>query len=278
MSDSVRDFSLLHEYRVCLPMSVDEYHIGQLYGVAEASKNETGGGEGIEVVQNEPCEGVIKGESSGKVFKSQYTRKIIHLKSKVPSFVRLLAPTGSLEIHEEAWNAYPYCMTRYSNPYMKDNFVLNIETRHEEGDGTIENVHELPGDVLAKRKVFKIEIENNSLYPNDYKEEEDPTKFLSEKTGRGKLKAGWGKEHDPVMCCYKLYRIKFKWFGLQTRIENMVHKSVLRLLYNFHRQVFCWIDKWFSMTIEDIRELENKTKDDLAKLRQEDEVKGMAVK
>lgn len=31
--------------------------------------------------------------------------------SKVPAFIRLLAPKGSLEIHEEAWNAYPYCKT-----------------------------------------------------------------------------------------------------------------------------------------------------------------------
>ena len=32
----------------------------------------------------------------------------------------MVAPTGSLEIHEEAWNAYPYCKTVLSNPgYMK---------------------------------------------------------------------------------------------------------------------------------------------------------------
>ena len=31
-----------------------QYQVAQLYSVAEASKNETGGGEGIEVVKNEP--------------------------------------------------------------------------------------------------------------------------------------------------------------------------------------------------------------------------------
>ncbi len=31
--------------------------------------------------------------------------------SKVPTFIRMLAPKGSMEIHEEAWNAYPYCRT-----------------------------------------------------------------------------------------------------------------------------------------------------------------------
>lgn len=30
---------------------------------------------------------------------------------KVPSLLRKVAPKGSLAIHEEAWNAYPYCRT-----------------------------------------------------------------------------------------------------------------------------------------------------------------------
>lgn len=46
--------------------------MGQLFSVAEASKNETGGGEGIEVLKNEPY------EKDGE--KGQYTHKIYHLK------------------------------------------------------------------------------------------------------------------------------------------------------------------------------------------------------
>lgn len=45
---------LIKEFRVTLPLTVEEYQVGQLYSVAEASKNETGGGEGIEVQKNEP--------------------------------------------------------------------------------------------------------------------------------------------------------------------------------------------------------------------------------
>lgn len=90
--------------RVILPVSVDEYQVGQLYSVAEASKNETGGGEGVEVLVNEPYE-----KDDGE--KGQYTHKIYHLQSKVPTFVRMLAPEGALNIHEKAWNAYPYCRT-----------------------------------------------------------------------------------------------------------------------------------------------------------------------
>lgn len=31
--------------------------------------------------------------------------------SKVPKLIRMLAPKGALEIHEKAWNCYPYCKT-----------------------------------------------------------------------------------------------------------------------------------------------------------------------
>ena len=34
--------SVIRESRITLPMSVEDYRIGQLYSVAEASKNETG--------------------------------------------------------------------------------------------------------------------------------------------------------------------------------------------------------------------------------------------
>ena len=50
---------IIKEYRVTLPMTVEEYQVAQLFSVAEASKNETGGGEGVEVIKNEPYK-VIK--------------------------------------------------------------------------------------------------------------------------------------------------------------------------------------------------------------------------
>ena len=49
-----------------------QFQVGQLYSVAQASKNETGGGEGVEVIKNEPFE-------DEKMGKGQYTHKIYHL-------------------------------------------------------------------------------------------------------------------------------------------------------------------------------------------------------
>jgi hypothetical protein len=176
---------LIKEFRIILPLTLEEYHIGQLWSVAQASKNETGGGDGVEVVVNEPRD--HEGHSG------QYTEKIFHLENKVPRMMRALAPKGSLEVNESAINAFPYIKTTITNPlYMKDNFFLIIESRHFENDrGKQENVHGLSADDLKKREVITIDIANDPFDPRDYKEEWDPRIFKSEKTGRGPLKPDW---------------------------------------------------------------------------------------
>lgn len=67
--------------------------IAQLYATAQASKQQTGGGEGVEVVKNEPYEKPNE--------KGQYTQKIYRLSSKVPAWVRAVAPAGALDLYEE---------------------------------------------------------------------------------------------------------------------------------------------------------------------------------
>jgi hypothetical protein len=265
---------LIKEFRVVMPLTVEEYQIGQLYSVAEASMNETGGGEGIEVVKNEPFQGVPL--LGGKYSKGQYTYKKYHLASKVPTFIRMLAPKGSMEIHEEAWNAYPYCRTVITNPgYMKDNFIIVIETLHVADKGDQYNVHELSPDKLKMREVVMIDIAKDSVAPADYKPTEDPAKFRSQKSGRGPLVGDWQSLVDPVMTCYKLVTVEFKWFGLQNRVENFIQRAERRLFTNFHRQVFCWIDKWYGMTMDDIRALEDKVREELELQRKTGEVRGM---
>ncbi|KTG36957.1 hypothetical protein cypCar_00016433 [Cyprinus carpio] len=215
---------LIKEFRVILPISVEEYQVGQLYSVAEASKNETGGGEGVEVLKNEPY------EKDGE--KGQYTHKIYHLQSKVPSFVRMLAPASALNIHEKAWNAYPYCRT---------------------GCG----VHGLDPDTWKKVDVLYIDIADRSQV--------EPKKELPKKTD------------CPHMCAYKLVTVKFKWWGLQNKVENFIQKQEKRLFTNFHRQLFCWIDKWIELNMDDIRRMEEETRRELDEMRVKDPVKGMVA-
>ena len=278
--------SIIREYRIPLPLSTEEFHIGQLFGVAEASKNETGGGEGIEIVENRPItedelrslpfKDQLKLDGDGVVIGGQYTHKRMYFATKVPYFVRVLAPSGSLELDERAWNCYPYCRTEYSNKYMGDHFHIVIESMHQDDDGSAENALNLAPEELKKRKVVHIDIANDPCEPGDYKPEEDPTIFSSTKTSRGPLTGlDWKTSSGgPVMCCYKVYRILFKWKLLQNKVENKLVVFARRLLFNISRQIFCWMDRWYGMTMDDIRQLEDKTQQDLTTMLKEGEVRG----
>lgn len=267
---------LIKEFRVILPLNVEEYQVGQLYSVAEASKHETGGGEGIEVRKNEPYTGVPL--LNGRFNNGQYTHKIYHLQSKVPWWVKKLAPSGALELHEEAWNAYPYCKTVITNPdYMKANFELRIETLHLPDRGETQNAHELPPDMLKHREVVIIDIANDPVGTGDYKADLDPQKFKSQKTERGPLLGNWRENCQPVMTAYKLVVVEFKWWGLQSRVESFIQKQERRIFHLFHQKVFCWIDHWHGMTMDDIRQLEDSTREELDHQRKHDPVRGSRV-
>lgn len=77
------------------------------------------------------------------------------------------------------------------------------------------------------------------------------------------------------MCAYKLCTVEFKWFGLQGKVEKFIQNAEKRLFTKFHRQIFCWIDKWYGLTMQDIREIEEKTAQELAEQIKLGEVKGI---
>jgi hypothetical protein len=147
---------------------------------------------------------------------------------------------------------------------MKDNFKLVTETMHVDNSrGEIDNALNISQDLLEKREVVIIDVANDPIESKDYKKDQDPTLYHSEKTGRGPLKDDWIKKATPVMTCYKLVTVEFKWFGIQNKIENFIQNIMRSLFTKFHRQVFCWTDKWYGMTMDDIRAFEDKTKYDL---------------
>nr|CDS31220.1 phosphatidylinositol transfer protein [Hymenolepis microstoma] len=269
---------IIKEFRVILPMKVEEYQVAQLWTVIEASKDETGGGDGVEILVNEPfdkcnhppAQALPGGDAHSK---GQFTHKIYHLSSKVPNFIRMIAPAGSLNVAEVAWNAYPYCRTVITNEYMKKDFFLKVETMHVNDKIDIENVHELPPDLLAKREVIYVDISEDY---DGCDPKFDPKTFQSKKTGRGPLVGPkwWEKTDMPVMCAYKLVTCNFKWFALQNIIESFIMKTEHKLFHKFHCQLFCNIDSWHDLSMDDIRRMEAETKEELDRQRKEGHLKG----
>lgn len=264
---------LIHEYRVVLPMTVDEYAIAQRFAIAEMSKHETGGGEGIEILTNEHFENLPL--LDGKYSAGQYTHKIYHVHSKMPTLIKLIMPKGAVQVYEESWNAYPYSKTILTNPgYMRDAFKLVIESLHYGDTGNQENIFQLPPDVLQKREVTVVDIANDPICSQDYVAAMDPKTFKSEKTGRGPLRGDWMNTVSPVMTCYKMVTVDFRWFGLQRRVENFVQKFERRLFTAFHRQVFCTMDKWYGMTHDELDDFEAETREVLDRERAVGPVRG----
>ncbi|XP_059174513.1 cytoplasmic phosphatidylinositol transfer protein 1-like [Physella acuta] len=241
---------LLKEYRICMPLSVEEYRIGQLYMIAKHSHEQTDNGEGVEIIKNEECNDPIHGVG-------RYTEKRVHLSNRLPSWIRSLIPK-IFYVTEKAWNYYPFTITEYTCSFLP-RYSIYIETRYEDNSGISDNCLNLSEDEMEKREVDYIDIVNDPLPPKHYKESEDLTKFKSSKTNRGPLHDNWTEDCAPLMCSYKSVKVKFEVFGLQGKVETFTHKTVRDILLLGHRQAFAWIDEWIDMSMEDLRAYETST-------------------
>lgn len=258
---------LIKEYRIPLPLTVEEYRIAQLYMIAKKSREESSGeGSGVEILVNEPYE-------NGPGGKGQYTQKIYHVGSHLPGWFKSLLPKSALTVSEEAWNAYPYTKTRYTCPFV-EKFSLEIETYYFPDNGHQENVFNLTGSDLKNRMIDIIDVVKDQLYGADYVKEEDPKLFVSQKCNRGPLSENWLEDYwaevqgkpqplangKSLMCAYKLCRVEFRYWGMQTKLEKFIHDVALRkTMLRAHRQAWAWQDEWYGLTMDDIREIERQT-------------------
>nr|XP_019937258.1 PREDICTED: membrane-associated phosphatidylinositol transfer protein 2 [Paralichthys olivaceus] len=256
---------LIKEYRIPMPMSVEEYRIAQLYMIQKKSREEScGEGSGVEILENKPYE-------DGPGGSGQYTHKVYHIGKHIPSWFCAILPQAALRVEEESWNAYPYTRTRYTCPFV-EKFSIDIETYYKPDTGNQGDVFNLSSAEKRQRTVDPIDIVKDYIAPHEYLVEEDPKLYQSVKTKRGPLSEDWIEEinqdpgQNPVMCAYKLCKVEFRYWGMQSKIERFIHDVGLRkVMVRAHRQAWCWQDEWYGLTIEDIRQLELETQLALAK-------------
>uniref|UniRef100_A0A8C7CU00 Phosphatidylinositol transfer protein membrane associated 2 n=1 Tax=Oncorhynchus kisutch TaxID=8019 RepID=A0A8C7CU00_ONCKI len=250
---------LIKEYRIPMPMSVDEYRIAQLYMIQKKSRDETcGEGSGVEILENKPYE-------NGPGGIGQYTHKVYHIGMHIPSWFRSILPKAALRVEEESWNAYPYTRTRYTCPFV-EKFSIDIETYYKPDTGNQPDVFNMSPAEKRLRTLDPIDIVKDPITPHEYLQEEDPRIYTSDKTKRGPLQEDWIEEYNnnpgktPIMCAYKLCKVEFRYWGMQSKIERFIHDVGLRkVMVRAHRQAWCWQDEWYGLTIEDIRQLELET-------------------
>ncbi|XP_054628623.1 membrane-associated phosphatidylinositol transfer protein 2-like isoform X6 [Dunckerocampus dactyliophorus] len=255
---------LIKEYRIPMPMSVEEYRIAQLYMIQKKSREESSGeGSGVEILKNKPY-------TDGPGGSGQYTHKVYHIGMHIPSWFRSILPKAALRVEEESWNAYPYTRTRYTCPFV-EKFSIDIETYYMADTGTQADVFNMSSADKRQRTIDPIDIVTDPIPPHEYKAEEDPRFYKSAKTQRGPLMDDWIEDYNnnpgktPIMCAYKLCKVEFRYWGMQSKIERFIHDVGLRkVMVRAHRQAWCWQDEWYGLTMEDIRELELETQRTLA--------------
>ncbi|NXM29937.1 PITM1 protein, partial [Oxyruncus cristatus] len=221
----------------------------------KSREESSGEGSGVEILANRPY-------SDGPGGSGQYTHKIYHVGSHIPSWFRALLPKAALQVEEESWNAYPYTRTRYTCPFV-EKFSIEIETYYRPDAGQQTNVFNLSAAEKRQRILDTIDIVRDPISPGEYKPEEDPKLYHSSKTGRGPLGDDWleaAAAGGPLMCAYKLCKVEFRYWGMQSKIEQFIHDVGLRkVMLRAHRQAWCWQDEWTDLTMEDIRQLEEET-------------------
>ncbi|NWQ81282.1 PITM1 protein, partial [Columbina picui] len=220
----------------------------------KSREESSGEGSGVEILANRPY-------SDGPGGSGQYTHKIYHVGSHIPSWFRALLPKAALQVEEESWNAYPYTRTRYTCPFV-EKFSIDIETYYRPDAGQQTNVFNLSPAEKRQRILDTIDIVRDPISPGEYKPEEDPKLYRSAKTGRGPLGDDWLETAagGTLMCAYKLCKVEFRYWGMQSKIEQFIHDVGLRkVMLRAHRQAWCWQDEWTDLTMEDIRQLEEET-------------------
>ena len=253
------------EYRVILPTNIKQYHIGNLFMVAMRTREESGNGEGLEILKNEPYSD-WHGESG------QFTHKIFHFKSRIPKAIRWAIPDKYLHVHEISHNGYPHFHTEYNIPGQDDWFYTLVESQHipyDKEKGVPDNVLNLTPDELKQRKVFYLDIVNSK--PKPEKKEWDMHNFVCPAAGVNEplqtpnntcdesKPPEWVQHYNgELMVCVKIVKFNFKWRGIQDLVENYALNTVMHDVFlDSHRALMRWADKWYPMTMEQIRELEN---------------------
>ena len=197
--------------------------------------------------------------------------------SQLPSWIKSLFANSTISIKEEAWNKYPYTKTIYTVSHL-NKFLIEIETYYYDEPGLKSNVFNLSEDEQKNIQIDYVDIVKDQSLTNNYIKEEDPLFFQSKKTNRGPLDENWyeeyrdefkrsieyGNQARSVMCAYKLIKVQCNVWAIGKRVEKWVDDYARRrFMVEAHKQAWVWMDEWYGLTMDDIRQIEKDTQKEL---------------
>ncbi|CAI6006355.1 unnamed protein product [Closterium sp. NIES-64] len=250
----------IKEFRITMPFTLDEYHVGHTYMRSRMQMENTKGREGVEVIASEPFKDDVLGEG-------HFSHVVHHFQGRAPAWIRALAPLKALRLEEKNWNAYPRSRMELSCPYFTT-FKIVVDTYHLADRGDTENALDLSKADVALRKVDHVDIASadRDMWSRIIaRKRTDPSKIALLKLNRGPLAPGWQKTCEPVMTSYKVIRVDAPYWGFGRQMELAAIAAHRALYLEAYRKCYAWADEWCEMTVADARRIEQENIDRMRK-------------
>ena len=265
---------VVHEYRVVLPFSMDEFKLGIRYLCARQKEEmlDSSNGEKVHCVERTPFTGVphvVKthgrvADRAGLTSSGTYIHNRLFLGSRFPAWVSYIVPNSAMYVREECWNSWPYSFTRYTSELFPTQLDYTIESLHVEGSD-VENRDDVFADQtpaeLKKRQIEILDIAKPAGSTGGVVQG-DPLEYRSVKTGRGPLSGPnwWASSawSGPKMSVYKRCQCHARFFPESVE-HAILHSTVRDLGTHCFRNMFCWMDQWVELSTQSVDAWEKRT-------------------
>lgn len=238
--------TITREYRIVVPVNLNEYSNGILYTIAQMTKEDTSAK--IRVLEN-------RDHVHEKMGPCTKTLKVMDIEHYFPRLFRAMIPSDATKIYETSYNAFPVCETTYHNAGVDTKtFKMTIHSVHAPGP-VQENIFDLPRDERSAAEVAYIDIAAKIADKRF-----DPRNFPNEKSQRPHLGGNWREECEKSgrdwMICYKLVTIDVNFIS-GGMIANKIASEFTALIQKIHQRMYATSDEWVGLGRSDIRKIED---------------------
>lgn len=248
---------IIREYRILMPISVNEYRRGQCYMIARAELEATLEGDAILLMLNEPCYDQIYGSGKHQI-------KRFYLSRHIPSWLQHVLPTTLFYVTEESWSYYPHFSRSIFTTKLIPQVRVEILCSYINDSGTTYNALGLSDVELSSRQVMVLDVVTDKLKNKPKQDKCHLDGFRSENAGRGPFSQDWSKKFDPVMCSYKVIKSHVDFIGINTKAETAILDALREVLLKTHIEAVLWLDEWYDITEGELVQLEKTFVEDTA--------------
>ena len=244
------------EFRIFVPIGYDKAPIASRYCVFKRSQEKEKNGKLFEVIESKPI------EKDG--VKGFYSKRLIHIKTRIPQFIKWVVPDKYDEVYEENTNLYPYVKGQFNVPGMGEDMTLITESQHfevKEGFQIPENPINFNEEELAQREVIYLDIIDSPPPSNksfdidgfEFKEAGVTLPTPTRKYDENKPPA-WIKSYKgPLTLFVKAVRFNFRWKGIQKLVEShVIEHGFHNTFVDSHRYMVRLYPEWYNKTLEEV--------------------------